>query len=287
MWKKKNKNKDFWTEHNVTNHLSFESKEESLNYFDWRNTQYIDYEKLLPCSGHDNEVILDYGCGPGNDVVGFNEYSKARKIYGLDISASSLKEAQNRLKLHNNGNIEFIHYNVDQNELPFEDNSIDYIHSSGVLHHVPDINAVLREFYRILKSSGIVRVMIYNYNSIWMHLNVAYRLRIVQKIDSKVSLSEAFKRSTDGKNCPISRCYKPAEFVEIASCNSFKCDLIGAAISLNEMEWLSLHYRALKDFRLQKEHRDFLKALTFDKRKIPYYDDNVAGIDSCYELKKC
>ena len=60
---------NYWTHHNVTLHKRFRTAEESLEYFAWRNAQYIDYIDLLPVAGHDGQVIVDYGCGPGNDLA--------------------------------------------------------------------------------------------------------------------------------------------------------------------------------------------------------------------------
>ena len=90
----------YWTDHNVTSHKSFGSARESLDYFHWRNDQYIDYIELLPVTGHDGEVIVDFGCGPGHDLVGFHAYSKPKRVYGIDVSSSSLAQARQRLALH-------------------------------------------------------------------------------------------------------------------------------------------------------------------------------------------
>ncbi len=49
---------------------------------------------------HDNEVILDYGCGPGNDLVGYGVYSNAKKLIGIDVSEKALELARRRLLLH-------------------------------------------------------------------------------------------------------------------------------------------------------------------------------------------
>ena len=53
----------------------FDSKEDSLEHFYWRNAQYPGYIDLLPVSGQDEKVVVDYGCGPGNDLVGFSVFS--------------------------------------------------------------------------------------------------------------------------------------------------------------------------------------------------------------------
>ena len=35
-----------------------------------------------PWGDHDGEVVLDYGCGPGNDVTGFLLHTKAKRVIG-------------------------------------------------------------------------------------------------------------------------------------------------------------------------------------------------------------
>ena len=91
---------EYWTQHNVTTHYMFSDAKESLDYFDWRNDQYYDYISLMPVIGCDGKTVLDFGCGPGHDLVGFGVYSKPAKLVGVDLSESSLQEARYRLNLH-------------------------------------------------------------------------------------------------------------------------------------------------------------------------------------------
>ena len=99
--------KEYWTRHNVSQHREFNSEEESLAYFRWRNDQYFDYIELMPVDCGDDRVVLDYGCGPGHDLVGFSVYSRPSKLVAMEISPSSLAEAESRLKLHG-GSVEFM-----------------------------------------------------------------------------------------------------------------------------------------------------------------------------------
>ncbi len=62
----------YWTDYNVTLHQDFRSIEESLTYLRWRNDQYFGYAALMPVNNQDGRVVLDFGCGPGHDVVGFS-----------------------------------------------------------------------------------------------------------------------------------------------------------------------------------------------------------------------
>ncbi len=279
-------NGEYWTYHNVTIHRSFASCEESLDFLRWRNSQYLFYNKLMPCNDFDDKIVLDFGCGPGNDLVGFIEYSKPKKVYAVDISQTSLVEAKKRLSLHQKSDL--IEYMLIEEceALPIKSEQVDYIHTSGVLHHVSNIKQILKEFQRVLKREGFVRVMIYNYNSLWVHLYVAYVRQILKKIDKNRSLAEAFKRSTDAKYCPTSRYYTSEDFISLCVESGFKAEYKGAAISLHEMSLLSKRVKAISEIKLNKIHRDFLKSLCFDEYGRPIYNGQVAGIDSVYELRK-
>jgi ubiquinone/menaquinone biosynthesis C-methylase UbiE len=278
---------EYWTRHNVTSHRSFKTREESLNYMKWRFDIYPNYENLMPCSGFDGKVILDYGCGPGHDVVGFLEYSKPSRIVAMDVSGSSLEETRNRVALHNGQNTVEIKLIKEKEKLPLEDNSIDYIHSSGVLHHTPNMPEILRELRRILKPDGMMKIMVYNYNSIWSHLYVPYILQMVNKVDTDLPHKEAFRRSTDGVDCPISNYYTPEEYVAICEKEGFTGKCTGVSIGLEELDWVhNYKNRAMSDIRFPEAHRNFLKELTYDEYLRPVYRGNIAGINAVFEFKK-
>src|ERR1700735_2639473 len=90
----------YWKGHNVTLHRTFSSPEASLADFHWRNAQYFGYIDLMPVSSADGLTVLDFGCGPGYDLVGFASQSRPQRLIGIDVSQSSLAEAKSRLELH-------------------------------------------------------------------------------------------------------------------------------------------------------------------------------------------
>lgn len=274
---------DYWTRHNVTMHKRFENAEQSMEYFHWRNAQYVNYIELMPVSGLDRLTVLDLGCGPGNDLVGIGQFSRPASLIGADVSASSLNEAKARLALHDIS-ADLCLLNSTSPTLPFESGSIDYIHTSGVLHHVQDLESTLRECRRVLGSRGRMRVMVYNYTSVWLHLYVAYVKRIGERIYQELDIRDAFARTTDGPECPIARVYKPTEFVALAERNGFTCEFLGAAISSWELSLLPRRFEAVMAEPLEKEHRDFLLSLTFDSRGLPMFEGHYAGVDGCYLL---
>jgi ubiquinone/menaquinone biosynthesis C-methylase UbiE len=274
----------YWTRYNVTLHRSFKTAEESLAYFHWRNDQYIDYITLMPVDGQDGKVVLDYGCGPGNDLVGFEIYSNPARLIGVDVSPSSLEQARQRLELHNSTAECFLISEADP-ALPFDDGSIDYIHSSGVIHHIKEPVRVLSELKRILKSDGEMRIMVYNYNSIFLHLHVAFIARLMKGLYKNVPIRDAFRRFTDGEECPISSVYKPEEFLQLANGAGLHCEFIGASVSVKELADLHLRWQAVMHPGLEEEHRHFLINLQFNERGLPLFNDVIAGHDGCYRLR--
>jgi ubiquinone/menaquinone biosynthesis C-methylase UbiE len=275
---------EYWTRHNVTEHRQFTSAEESRNFFDWRNAQYPGYIELVPVNQANDKVVLDYGCGPGNDLVGFSMHSRPKRLIGIDVSTSSLAEARKRLALHAAGNVELVHLSNPMGPLPFPDQSIDILHCSGVLMVLPDVEATLREFRRIIKPDGYSQIMVYNYDSIWMHLYCSYIYKKMFSWRSSLSKREIFKVTTDGEECPIVDCYTPDQFKAMAARAGFNCEFVGAAMSLNELQWMERRAEALKSELLDPEAREFLLNLTFDERQFPLHKGAVAGINACFRM---
>ena len=277
----------YWTDHNVTLHHQFNTAQESLDYFHWRNDQYIDYIALMPVTGQEGKTVLDYGCGPGNDLVGFAVYSNPARLIGVDISSASLAESKHRLSLHDT-DVELHQLDPNVVRLPFEDASIDHIHSSGVLHHTPNPLGILQEFHRILKPGGTVRVMVYNYNSLWMHLYVAYQRSIIERLYPEAGLREAFTRSTDGEDCPIANCYTPEEWNALAVQAGFESACTGVGLSLYEASLFPTRFTAAMNTKLNAESRRFLLSLEIDARGLPVDPTTgfLAGVDGCYLMQK-
>ncbi len=277
-------NCSYWTNYNVANHRQFSSIADSLAFLEWRNSQYHNYIELMPVQGQDGKTVLDYGCGPGNDLVGFAAYSKPGHLVGMDISAKALDEAKCRVGLHNYV-AEFIPISEQHNQIPLDAGSVDYIHSSGVVHHAVNPAKVLSEFRRVLKSSGRCRIMVYHYDCLWLHLCVAYIKMIRESAFPGLGVREAFGKMTDTTACPISRVYKPEEFVELADQCGFRTRFLGAAIAKAEVALLPERLEAMECEALDGEHRRFLAGLTFDAQGLPLHNGTFAGIDGCYELE--
>jgi ubiquinone/menaquinone biosynthesis C-methylase UbiE len=280
---------NYWSEHTV-NSQPFKTARESEKYLEWRASVYPKFPELMQLYGnHDGEVILDYGCGPGNDLVGFAIHTRAAKVIGIDVSPKALKLAGARLALHevDGDRIELILSSDSLSSVPLNNASVDYINCSGVLHHTTDPRPLLKEFHRILKPASRACVMVYNRDSLWLHLFTAYERMIVEGAFQGMSVEEAFARNTDGVDCPIARCYGAEEFAAMCEEAGFSCDYAGGYLSDTELKSYRKHHRAaLRDKKLADEHKRFISELVFDDEGLPRYQGKYAGIGGVYWLDK-
>tara|TARA_B110000046_G_C12705637_1_gene278395 strand:- start:118 stop:582 length:465 start_codon:yes stop_codon:yes gene_type:complete len=152
----------------------------------------------------------------------------------------------------------------------------------------------MEEFNRILKDDGKAQIMIYNYDSVFVHLYIAYmQMRLDKKrifsrdIYKGISKTEVFKMHTDGLECPISNCWKVDEFLGMIREAGMTGVFRGSAPEINsEMKLLPLRFDAIMDEQLDSESRNFLYNLTFNKYGVPIYKGRTAGINACFELTK-
>ncbi|MDG6904875.1 MAG: class I SAM-dependent methyltransferase [Nitrososphaerota archaeon] len=100
--------------------------------------------------------VLDIGTGFGA-VAGFlsKHLSKSSKLWTVDPAREMLEGAKMMLAkegLDKRIPIEFV--KADASNLDFEDGFFDIVVSVMVLHHVQDLNSVLKELLRVLKKGG-------------------------------------------------------------------------------------------------------------------------------------
>lgn len=97
---------------------------------------------------------LDVCCGTADWTIALAEAAgKDGEVVGLDFSKNMLKIGEEKLESRKLDQATLIHGNAM--ELPFEDNSFDYVTIGFGLRNVPDYNQVLREMYRVLKPGGM------------------------------------------------------------------------------------------------------------------------------------
>ena len=100
-------------------------------------------------------AALDLCCGTADWTIALAEkVGPSGKVTGLDFSKNMLKIGQEKVDKLKLNQIELIHGNAM--ELPFEDNSFDYVTIGFGLRNVPDYMTVLKEMQRVVKPGGKV-----------------------------------------------------------------------------------------------------------------------------------
>lgn len=103
----------------------------------------------------ENSRILDVCCGTGDFSLMLSiETDRKISVIGLDFSENMLSVAREKKKELNSNNVKFIHGNAM--ELPFGDNTFDYVTIGFGLRNTPDYEKVIGEMMRVVKPGGKV-----------------------------------------------------------------------------------------------------------------------------------
>jgi phosphatidylethanolamine/phosphatidyl-N-methylethanolamine N-methyltransferase len=94
--------------------------------------------------------ILEVGVGTG---ISLPDYSRANRLVGVDLSEPMLRKAQGRVVEFGLHNVEGLAV-MDAKRLAFPDDSFDVVVAQYVITTVPDPEATLDEFARVLRPGG-------------------------------------------------------------------------------------------------------------------------------------
>jgi ubiquinone/menaquinone biosynthesis C-methylase UbiE len=134
---------------------------------DW----YTKYPRLIDQEIEDErKVILDAGCGYGRVAIPLLRARQKLKLIGVDASTVMLHTFLDLLETGGISELKqrliLLHSTI--NQLPFPEETFDYIYSCAVLLHNPyeDVQEILKEFYRLLKPSGKL-VLAGSFPNVW------------------------------------------------------------------------------------------------------------------------
>src|SRR3569832_1103437 len=94
--------------------------------------------------------VLDVGVGTG---LSLSDYSRTTKLCGVDIYEPMLRKAQERVRAQRLVNVETLAV-MDAKNLAIPDSFFDAVVAQYVLTAVPDPEATLDDFIRVLKPGG-------------------------------------------------------------------------------------------------------------------------------------
>jgi SAM-dependent methyltransferase len=122
--------------------------------------------------GAEGKRVLEIGVGLGAEHQHFAE--AGAELYGIDLTERAIEHTQRRLAIYGLSSKLSV---GDAENLVFPDEQFDIVYSWGVLHHTPGTTKAIAEVWRVLKSGGIAKVMIYHkYSLVGYMLWVRYAL---------------------------------------------------------------------------------------------------------------
>jgi ubiquinone/menaquinone biosynthesis C-methylase UbiE len=123
-------------------HLLYSTNPRSIH--EW----LFDYLTPLPPDAR----ILELGCGPGDLwAKNLQRIPEGWDVTLSDFSPGMLDEARAKLS---DAPRPFSYMQVDAQDIPFNDASLDVVLAHFMLYHVPDRDRALGEIYRVLKPGG-------------------------------------------------------------------------------------------------------------------------------------
>ena len=141
----------YYTDH--WRHIEDERIARYERMFEWREGQAA---LLAPAAIETGHRVLDFGSGPGfmalaiADIVG-----ESGRVHGVDLNARFVTDAATRAL----GHPQVTFHHVTGAEVPLPDASVDRVVCKNVLEYVPDVDATLAEFRRVLAPGGRVHVI--------------------------------------------------------------------------------------------------------------------------------
>lgn len=134
------------------------------------------------------KICLDAGCGGGRYAIAM-ALLHAKRVIGLDMNFRGLKNAQKRLHRYQGINAVLKHGSIL--DIPYPNNSFDFVCCNGVLHHTIDPDLGLSELIRVLKPGGTLFVYVYGKGGLmWMFVDF---LRFIGKFVSFTALQHFMK----------------------------------------------------------------------------------------------
>lgn len=142
---------DFKTKFDYTEH--YQKDAETFDYILGHDVATTDHEfrriresitRRIPNS---EQFILDVGCGGGWAANYYQD--KNNRLVSMDIAKKNVINAYKNYSFENHAAV-----CADVLNLPFKENSFDYIFSSEVIEHVPDPTLFIKNLLRVLKPGG-------------------------------------------------------------------------------------------------------------------------------------
>lgn len=110
--------------------------------------------------------ILDFGCGTGNFTCALKRMTDA-SVYGVEPADEMRQKAIDK-------NTDVIFEKGNHEKIPFIDSFFDFTYMTDVIHHIPDINVMFKELFRVLKQDSSLCIVTESHKQIESRFWVQY-----------------------------------------------------------------------------------------------------------------
>lgn len=140
-----------------------------MNMYDTNRRIEVIFDDFLGSEDLKNKTLLDGGCGTG--LFTKKAIERGAEVTSLDIAPKLVE-----LTIKKNPSATGIEGSLL--ELPFEDNTFDFVISSDVIEHTPDPLAAVKELIRVLKPSGKICITVPNRTFWFFSVKIAEALKL-------------------------------------------------------------------------------------------------------------
>ena len=201
----KTKIKNWWENHLPQDAYS-SKKINTKPYFDEQEQKryeiyYKYFPEILKWDKWKGKKVLEIGCGGGTDILQFAKNGAI--VTGIDLTETAIKITKRRFDIYN---LKGTFIQAYAENLPFEDNTFDFVYSLGVLHHTPDTEKAIREAYRVLRPNG--KILIHLYAKGWKHY-------IFRKFYFRFMSESKKDKNTEEWGAPLLKVYSKRQFEKL------------------------------------------------------------------------
>jgi SAM-dependent methyltransferase len=142
--------------------------------------------------------VLDAGCGTGNTSLALAAQFRHIEFYGIDLSAASIRRANNGAEEKGLSNVRFSEWNLTRSLK--EKNDYQVILCFGVLHHTTDMGKVLKNLAARCSDDGTLFLWVYGKYGRYHHMlnrqSLALLLSVCDEDEDAISLTHEFIEKT-------------------------------------------------------------------------------------------
>lgn len=153
----------------------------------WANTRLKTLNRIV---WEKNKVILDLGCGKG--YVGLS-FAKNNQVIFAEIDQELIKDVKGMKVI------------LDAVNIPFKENTFDYVVCADVLEHIKEDRKVLQNIYNILKKGGKAIIALPAYSRFYGHHDklIHHCRRYDKKPFGEMAKSVGFKIKSVRYSCSL------------------------------------------------------------------------------------